>query len=368
MKPRALIFTKRVLPASNTFVASQGNALSDFEPVYIGLRHDPSGRSLIDGSSTCILQDYTRFPGLARAMLDGLQRLSPAWRDALTDHQAVILHAHFGKGGYYCSPIAGALDLPLLTTFHGSDITQRDRLSYGRRHRETVFDRSERIIAVSKFIEGKLIEAGCPADKVLRHYIGIDTRFFSPGQQKRERPTILFVGRLIEQKGCQYLLQAMKTINRELPDAELLVAGYGSYEATLRRAAEDLRNVSFLGAQNRGEVRELMAEAWVTCLPSIRMARGNEEGLTTVAVESQAVGTPVVGFETGGVPEAVADQKTGLLCREKDVDALADRLLQVLRSPRLRDELASNGIARVNDLFCISKQTRKLEEIYHSVL
>jgi glycosyltransferase involved in cell wall biosynthesis len=98
------------------------------------------------------------------------------------------------------------------------------------------------------------------------------------------------------------------------------------------------------------------------------MARGNEEGLTTVAVKSQAVGTPVVGFDTGGVPEAVADQKTGLLCREKDVPALADRLLQVLRSRPLREELGSNGVARVAELFCIRKQTRKLEALYQSLL
>ena len=159
MANKVLIFTKRVLPLSNTFVAAQGNNLPNFQPIYIGLRSDKSGIDLIDGQSTCVHEQYEALPVISRLMLDGMQHLTPAWKTALTDLSANLIHAHFGKGGYYCSPIAEKLNLPLITTFHGSDITQRDKFSYNKKHRNIVFQKSSKIIAVSKFIENKLLKA-----------------------------------------------------------------------------------------------------------------------------------------------------------------------------------------------------------------
>lgn len=368
MKPKALIFTKRVLPMSNTFVASQGNGLNKYQPIFIGLRNDKTGVSLIENQTTCVQENVESFPKLARLLLDGAQILMPRWAESLSSLNADIIHANFGKGGYYCSPISKRLEIPLVTTFHGSDITQKDKFSYNSKHRNKVFNSSNKIIAVSKFIQNKLLKAGCPEDKIIQHYIGIDNDYFSPSSKKDTCPTILFVGRLIKQKGCQYLIEAMKTVNKRIPEAKLVIVGYGNYEETLKDLASNLHNVSFVGAKNRSQVKELMSTAWITCLPSIRMARGNEEGMPTVCVESQAVGTPVVAFDTGGVGEGISDQETGLLSPEKDSNQLADNLLTLLESTSLRDKMGQQGVARINDIFNIKKQTEKLEDIYTSLL
>jgi glycosyltransferase involved in cell wall biosynthesis len=367
MPPKVLIFTKRVLPRSNTFVAAQGNNLPSFQPVYIGLRADNSGADLIAGKATCVQSTVEPLPWLSRLLLDGCQRLTPKWQQALAEQQANLIHAHFGKGGYYCAPLAEKLHLPLITTFHGSDVTQKDKFSYNSRHRDIVFRQSTKIIAVSQFIKNRLIQRGCPEDKIIQHYVGIDNQFFVPATQKSEHPTILFVGRLIEQKGCQYLLQAMSRINKALPDAQLIIAGYGPYQEKLQTMAAELRNVTFVGAQNRDQVKQLMSNAWVTCLPSIVMARGNEEGMPTVCVESQAVGTPVVAFATGGVSEGVVNEKTGLLSEQKNVAKLTENLLTVLQTTTLRHQLSQAGIAHVDEHFNIRRQCQKLEMIYRSV-
>ncbi|GAB2908097.1 glycosyltransferase [Rheinheimera gaetbuli] len=365
--PKVLIFTKRVLPRSNTFVAAQGNNLPSYQPVYIGLRNDSGGAELITGKATCVQENTESFPTISRLLLDGCQILTSKWQNALAAQNADVIHAHFGKGGYYCAPIAKKLDLPMVTTFHGSDVTQNDKFSYNSKHRKVTFEQSTKIIAVSQFIKSKLIARGCPEDKIIQHYIGIDNQFFAPTQQKSSQPTILFVGRLIEQKGCQYLLQAMKTINQQLPDAQLIIAGYGSYQDKLQALATELKNVKFVGAQNREQVKNLMAKAWVTCLPSIVMARGNEEGMPTVCIESQAVGTPVVAFNTGGVSEGVINEKTGLLSEQKNVNQLAQNLLIVLQSTALRQQMSQAGITHVDQHFNIYKQCQKLEDIYRSV-
>ena len=367
MAKKVLIFTKRVLPLSNTFVAAQGNNLPSFTPVYIGLRSNKGGIDLIDGQATCVQEKYESLPLISRLMLDGFQYLTPKWKTALGELSADIIHAHFGKGGYYCTPIAKRLQLPLITTFHGSDITQKDKFSYNKKHREIVFKQSAKIIAVSKFIENKLLQAGCAPEKIIQHYIGIDTQYFLPKGKKSEQPSVLFVGRLIEQKGCQYLLQAMKIVQKELPDTQLIIAGDGNYREKLQDLGADLKNVSFIGAQNRAQVKELMSEAWLTCLPSIRMARGNEEGMPTVCMESQAIGTPVVAFNTGGVSEGVEHGLTGLLSPEKDVEQLADNLLSLLRSDSTRAVFAKAGIERTNTLFNIKSQCQILENIYQEL-
>lgn len=367
MSKKVLIFSKKVLPRSNTFIATQGNNLPTYQPVYVGLRHDTSGVELLQGKDTCVQEDYHAVASLSRYMLDGAGIVGTRWAGQLKAVGASVMHANFGKGGYYSVPIARKLRLPLITTFHGSDITQKDRFSYGKRHRQMVFKHSSKILAVSKFIESRLRQAGCPANKIVQHYIGLNTGLFKPGGEKTANPTILFVGRLIEQKGCQYLLQAMRQVQKQCPDAELVIAGSGVYKDALQKAAGELDNITFTGAQSSDQVRELMASAWVTCLPSIRMARGNEEGMPTVCIESQAVGTPVVAFDTGGVREGVVHEKTGLLSMEKDVTAMANDLLTVLQDPGLRSKMASAGVKRVNEKFNVQRQCEKLESIYDSV-
>jgi colanic acid/amylovoran biosynthesis glycosyltransferase len=367
MANKVLIFTKRVLPLSNTFVAAQGNNLPSFTPIYIGLRGNKGGINLIDGQPTCVQEEYEPLPLISRLMLDGFQYLTPKWKKALSDLSPNIIHAHFGKGGYYCTPIAKHLRVPLVTTFHGSDITQNDKFSYSKNHREIVFQQSSKIIAVSKFIESKLLQAGCAPEKIIQHYIGIDTQFFSRKGKKSEQPLVLFVGRLIEQKGCQYLLKAMKIVQKEMPDAKLIVAGDGNYREKLQHFASSIKHIDFIGSQNRAQVKELMSEAWLTCLPSIKMVRGNEEGMPTVCMESQAMGTPVVAFNTGGVSEGVDHGCTGLLSPEKNVGQLAENLLSLLKSDATRAAFAQAGIKRTNTFFNIKSQCQVLENIYREI-
>ena len=367
MANKVLIFTKRVLPLSNTFVAAQGNNLPSFQPVYIGLRSNKSGIGLVDGQSTCVQEQYEALPLLSRLMLDGIQYLTPVWKAALTQLSANLIHAHFGKGGYYCSSIAQNLNIPLITTFHGSDITQKDKFSYNKNHRKVAFQQSSKIIAVSKFIENKLLERGCPPEKIIQHYIGIDTEYFSSAGKKNEKPTILFVGRLIEQKGCQYLIQAMKIVQAQLPEAKLIIAGDGNYQHKLLALTADLKNICFVGAQNRAQVKVLMSSAWLTCLPSIKMRRGNEEGMPTVCMESQAMGTPLVGFDTGGVSEGVEHGVTGLLSPEKNIGQLAENLLTLLMSNSLRAKFSNAGVERTKRVFNIKSQCQILEDIYKEI-
>jgi len=368
MTHNVLIFTKKVLPRSNTFVATQALQLRDKKPIFLGFAKDSSGIELIKGNHHCVLSDYSSFPKLFKLLFEITGYIHPRWLEAIKAEAPDIIHAHFGKGGFYCAAFAKQLQLPLITTFHGSDITQKDKFSYGQKHREVTFTASTKVIAASKFIERKLIARHCPPEKIIQHYTGIETDYFVPSNQKSNVPTILFVGRLIEQKGCQFLLHAFKHVQQVIPEARLLIAGYGHYESTLKKIASDLENVTFLGAQSKPQVKALMDETWLTCLPSIVMKRGNEEGLSTVCMESQAMNTPVVAFDTGGVGEVVKHEKTGLLVEDISSEKLSDALLTLLQDDALREAYGQNARAHILENFNAKIQSQRLSKIYEQII
>ena len=187
-------------------------------------------------------------------------------------------------------------------------------------------------------------------------------------KKETERPCIVFVGRLVEKKGCTYLLQAMQRVQEQVPDCELRIIGDGPLRATLEEQAASLSHVRFLGVQNKQQVKEHLSEAWLFCTPSVIAESGDAEGLGMVFLEAQALQTPAISFDTGGVVEAIADGATGFNVPEKNVETLADRLLELLQDDEKRHAFGIAGKQRVLDQFDIRKQCEKLEAIYDQVL
>ncbi|TYK67409.1 glycosyltransferase [Colwellia echini] len=364
MKYNILIFTKKVLPRSNTFVAAQTKGLKQFIPTFIGFRKDKTGLSLIGESDTCTLQEHTKYLNISKFALEVFYYVPKRWKHALQAKKPSIIHAHFGKGGFYCVNIANSLDIPLVVTFHGSDITQNDKFSYNTKHRKLVFDNAKIIIAVSKFIETKLLENHCPKEKIIQLYTGIDCTFFSTKQENNDIPTVLFVGRLIKQKGVDYLLKAMQLVEKKLPQAQVIIAGDGVQRKYLEELGRLNKNIKFVGSQSREQIRDLMDNAWILCAPSIRMTRGNEEGLGMVFLEAQAMGTPIISFDTGGIKEAVIDGKTGLLVKEGDINTLSEKIELLLTDTELRNKFSYAGIKHVREHFNINHQNKVLENLY----
>jgi glycosyltransferase involved in cell wall biosynthesis len=201
------------------------------------------------------------------------------------------------------------------------------------------------------------------------HYIGVDLREFIPDPTLKRKPIVLFAGRLVEVKGCEYLIRAMETVQSKVKDVEMVVIGDGPLREQLeRQARSSLRLFRFIGRCSPAVVRDWMSKASVFSTPSIVAAAGNTEGFGMVFAEAQAMGLPVASFATGGIPEAVEHGVTGLLAPERDTDALANNIVTLLTDAPLWRRFSAAGQERVKKLFDIEKQTSKLEQIYHEVL
>jgi glycosyltransferase involved in cell wall biosynthesis len=135
------------------------------------------------------------------------------------------------------------------------------------------------------------------------------------GLGKEERPTFLFVGRLVRNKRPDHAVAASRAISKVLPDARLWVIGSGGLERELRRDLPE--NVELLGWVSRDELYRRMARAHCLLVPSVR------EGWGLVVVEANSVGTPAVGYDVPGLRDSIRDGVTGVLAPPGRPDELA---------------------------------------------
>jgi glycosyltransferase involved in cell wall biosynthesis len=368
-RPTALIFRKRILPWSETFIAAQAGTMTRYAPVLAGYHREPSGEALLGDMPRVLLDAHSPVPALSKFLLKQFGRLPTRWLRAIRAYRPVIVHAHFGSSVVPGRLIARSLDIPLVVTYHGMDITVRAGSGAELARRREAFAAATTVIAVSEYIARRVREAGCPPEKVVVHYIGVDTAYFSPGTEARSDTRVLFVGRLVAKKGVIHLVRAMREVQRAVPEAELVIAGDGDLRADLEQAAREAGvRATFLGVQTPEQVRALMRGAAVVAGPSIVDARGNDEGLGLVFIEAQACGTPVVVSTSGGAGEGVVDGETGLLFAPGDEAALAQHLLTLLGDKEQRARMGAAARAHVEQRFDLRKQTAVLERIFDAVL
>lgn len=369
--PKAMkvgVYRLQLFKPSETFIAAQAKAMPTADPLLIG-------RAMF-GPADPALAHWVP-PDLKRArLLRFLATATPTqYLAGLRGRGLELLHAHFSIDGLYALPLARALDVPLVTTLHGFDITtsRQHFLRSGRPALVRYAMLQDRLkadgslfICVSRFIRDAALKAGMPEHKLRVHYIGIDTSQFE-ATPVESRPRFVHVARLVEKKGTRYLLDAFGQVHQKHPDILLDVIGDGPLRAELEAQAVDLgisKSVRFLGVQPHDKVRSTLQGASALVLPSVTAASGDAEGLGIVLLEASATGVPVIGTYHGGIPEAVEEGKTGLLVPERDVHALALALDTLVSDASLQQRmgLAAREFARTR--FDIHRQSAELEGHY----
>jgi glycosyltransferase involved in cell wall biosynthesis len=376
MKPTALIFRTELLPASETFIPSQAHALRRYSPCFAGLRLVRPGLEL-DSCETVVLARDASLRERLRHRLFLEAGIGPRFLRALELRRPSLLHAHFAVDGAAALPVQRHLGIPLAVTLHGYDATSSDaahrRTAAGRvflRRKQELLERASLFICVSEHIRRQALAHGFPEAKLRTLPIGVDLDLFAPNplQSRSRDPIVLFVGRLVEKKGCDHLIEAMTIIEQRHPEAKLLIVGDGPLQETLRlQARSKLRHCTFLGAQPSSVVRDLMHRASLLAATSVVAPSGDTEGLPIVLCEAQAIGLPIAAFEGPGVAEAV-DAETALLAPSGDHAALADAISAILKDDDLAGRLAAAGRKRAEQHFSLTTQTARLEETYDELL
>lgn len=211
------------------------------------------------------------------------------------------------------------------------------------------FVMAESIISPTLAYKQRLIGLGVRSNKIRVIPYGIDVEKFYYAKKSqsfkarygcRDSKIILSVGRLNYQKGFEYLIKAMPAILRRIPEAKLLIVGEGEQLGSLKNLTKLLnlnQSVIFTGALVQKEIPIAYASADIFVLPSLF------ESFGISLVEAQAAGKPVIGTRTGGVPEALIENKTGLLVDPRDSKQLEIAILKVLLDNCLTEKLGHEG-------------------------
>jgi phosphatidylinositol alpha-1,6-mannosyltransferase len=188
--------------------------------------------------------------------------------------------------------------------------------------------------------------------KLQRLAPGVDTAMFRPGLGAEvrarlglaDRPVVVCVSRLMPRKGQDVLIRTLPVVQRQVPDAALLLVGGGPARGGLTRLADSTgvaSSVVFTGSVPWPELPAYCGAGDVFAMPCrTRLGGVDVEGLGIVFLEAAACGLPVVAGDSGGAPDAVLDGETGYVVDGRHVDAVADRLAALLLD---RDRAATMG-------------------------
>ena len=217
------------------------------------------------------------------------------------------------------------------------------------------------VIACNGDVAAELARAGAPS-RLLPH--GVDTHRFRPRPEVGRAPLrVLAVGRLVEKKGLEILIEAAARLTIPF---RLRIVGDGPRRPELARAiaaAHLGERVTLAGPGTHGELPAEYARAHVVAVPSVTDRRGDRDGLPNVVLEALASGRAVVASDVGAVASAVLPGRTGILVPPGDAGALAGALEMLARRPELRERLGRQGRAHVEGRFELGRCTERLGRV-----
>jgi glycosyltransferase involved in cell wall biosynthesis len=323
---------------------------------------------------------------LRRAAVAGLLRAF-FWPDRLSPHALAkgvaiavptgirglsLVHSHSMTLGFEFLRVARSRRVPLVQTFHGLPPVGVDGLPPEKL--EQLFEGAAGFLVNTGFSRGLLTDLGCPAGKIeiLPQGTDLDEFPFHPRAHPGKEPIrFLSVGRLHEDKGHVYALRALARVAERGIDFAYHVVGYGTERPRLEKLATELGvrdRVEFLDEVDDDGLRREYRDAHVFLFPSLRDVKGKHEETQGVAMqEAQASGCLLVATRTGGIPESV-DEEHARLVPDRDENALASAILDLVQQPERWPAWQSAGRRWVEHRYSVDVIGRRLAELYHQLL
>ena len=312
-----------------------------------------------------------------RVSVNNIKRLS----EIIRERKINIIHSQGGRTDFYARMAAKMLKqkVKVVSTIQmpveGFDVSTLRKGIY------RFFDRFseryvDRFIVVSEVLRKTLVSNHrIPSDNVFKIYNGIELNEYQPGNSdesfKRIRKEynigedvflIGAVGRMVWQKGFEYLIEAIPDIVRDIPDANFLFVGDGPLRQKLEALSEELRvrdNVIFAGF--RSDIKEILSAIDILVIPSLL------EGFPMVTLEAMAMAKPIVATNIDGITEQIRDGVDGILVPPKDPSALAEAVMRILNDKELARSIGLAARKKVEQEFSVEKMVAETEKVYQSL-
>jgi colanic acid/amylovoran biosynthesis glycosyltransferase len=266
----------------------------------------------------------------------------------------------------------GVLGGELVVAFRGADTTK-----YVARRGPRVYARTFRqarlLLPVCDFLGRRLVDLGAPPERVVVHRTGIDLRRWPYREREPKgggRLRLVTVGRLVEKKGIEYVLRAVRILVDRGLDIEYRILGDGPRRDRVAALAAELgleQRVVLHGRHAQEKLRDWLEGSDMLVAASVTAADGDEEGIPNVLKEAMALGLPVVGTRHAGIPELIEDGVSGLLVAERDEAGLADALERLAREPGRWAAMGRAGRAKVEMEYDIDRLNDRLVGLLESL-
>lgn len=188
--------------------------------------------------------------------------------------------------------------------------------------------------------------------------------------QHEAAPLLLFVGRLVQEKGVADFLSAIASLKSRLPRARAIIIGDGPERSGLEHMAARLEiagSVQFLGRLPNRVVRDYLAAADIFVAPSVRSHFGGTEAQGVSIAEAMLAGLPVIATNIGGIVDHIFDGETGLLVDEHSPNQIADAILHIYETPGQADAIGHRARSHAEQQLNMRSTAERFCEIYERV-
>ncbi|NOR54184.1 MAG: glycosyltransferase, partial [Candidatus Aminicenantes bacterium] len=237
----------------------------------------------------------------------------------------------------------------------------------------------DRFIILSEASRRTLIEGHeIPPEKIVKIHNGIEIEEYHPDIKevrnkklelrrelglKSDVPVIGAIGRLVWQKGFEYLIRAIPQVIEAFPEAKFLIVGEGPLRRRLEELSKKLKiedNIIFTGF--RSDIKDILATIELLAMPSLL------EGLPIVLLEGMAMAKPIVATRIDGMTEVLENSETGLLVPTKNSHELAEAIIEILKNKTKADLLGQNARKIVEEKFSVKRMVEQTELVYEKLL
>ncbi len=298
----------------------------------------------------------------------------------VNEEQFDLLHAHDWLVARAALELKNKYGTPLVSTIHSTEVGRRNGIHNGYQRtihnvESELIHQSDRLICCSRFMAEQISHTfGVPTSKLNIIHNGVDAPKFNIKANFRRAKEkyapkgaklILYVGRLVHEKGVHVLIGAMPEVLSKIPNVKLIIVGEGGMKESLQKEAHELGvsdKVSFAGFIDDETLRLLYKISDVAVFPSIY------EPFGIVALEAMAAKLPVVVSDVGGLAEIVKHNKTGVKVYPDNSDSLSLGILKILTNQKYADTLTKNAYKAIisrNDWDSLAEKTA---ETYAKVL
>ncbi len=314
------------------------------------------------------LKDYKIFPNfLDRFILLKLQKLN-----------IDVLIVNFLTQAINYDHLIARVKIPVIVHVHGKDVTWdyvspiTGNLHHNSNHKEKARQLSENVcfIANSKYTEKKLLEAGIDNTKIHIKYFGMELHRKMPILRSKDSINFLFLGRLIDTKDPVNLIKSFIKAKNAGLKGTLTIAGDGDLFQVcdeLIKKSKWKQDISLLGWVTHSKAYDLYKSHQCFVLPNQKGPLTNqEEAFGVVFLEAMSFGLPVIGGDSGGVPEIIEHKVNGLLYN-KTKDNLWEFLIEVENDKKLFEVMSFNAINTIKEEFSIKNEAARMKEIINLV-